>query len=142
MGAARPSAQQPDRVVAAAIQVSPVFLDLEATLAKTLERIAEAASTGAQLMVFPEAFLSGYPYWLWGTDPSIEQQAFVELWHSAIDVPGPETDRIGEAARAAQAVVMIGVNERESDYGRATLFNTLLTFDSDGTLVRRHRKIM
>jgi nitrilase len=124
------------------VQASPVFLDLEATLAKALERLAEAASLGAHLIVFPEAFLAGYPYWLWGNDASIEQQAFVDLWEAAIDVPGPQTDMLGAAARDAGAVLMIGVNERESTYGRGTLFNTLLTFDSDGTLLRRHRKMM
>jgi nitrilase len=124
------------------VQASPVFLEVEATLAKALARIAEAASLGANLIVFPEVFLAGYPYWLWGNDASIEQQAFVDLWESAIDVPGPETQVLGAAARDAGAVLMIGVNERESTFGRATLFNALLTFDSDGALVRRHRKIM
>jgi nitrilase len=142
MAHAERSVQQVDRVVVSAVQASPVFLDLEATLTKALERIAEAASVGAHLIVFPEVFLAGYPYWLWGNDASIEQQAFVDLWDAAIDVPGPETDLLGAAARDADAVVMIGVNERESTFGRSTLFNTLLTFNSDGTLVRRHRKIM
>ena len=53
-----------------------------------------------------------------------------------------ETERIGEAARNAGAVVVIGVNERDSSFGRATLYNTMLTFDADGALVRRHRKIV
>ncbi|MGD9713789.1 MAG: carbon-nitrogen hydrolase family protein, partial [Thermomicrobiales bacterium] len=136
------STRQPDRVVVAAVQASPVFLDLEATLAKALALTAEAASLGAKLIVFPEAFLAGYPYWLWGNDASIEQQAFVDLWDAAIDVPGPHTAELAAAAGDAGAVLMIGVNERESTHGRATLFNTLLTFDSTGVLVRRHRKIM
>jgi nitrilase len=142
MGRTERAGQQLDRLTVAAVQASPVFLDLEATLAKAREFTEQAAALGAHLIVFPEAFLAGYPYWLWGTDATIEQQAFVELWEAAIEVPGPETAVLGEAARDAGAVVMIGVNERESTYGHATLFNTLLTFDSDGTLLRRHRKIM
>jgi nitrilase len=142
MSRTEPAVQHLDRLTVAAVQASPMFLDLGETLAKALQCMADAASLGARLIVFPEAFLAGYPYWLWGADASIEQQAFVDLWDAAIDVPGPETEVLGAAARDAGAVVLIGVNERESTYGRATLFNTLLTFDSDGALVRRHRKIM
>jgi nitrilase len=77
-----------------------------------------------------------------GTVPGLEQQAFARLWHEGVDVPGPETERLGEAARTAGAQVVIGVNEREAAYGRATLYNTLLTFGPDGQLLGRHRKVM
>jgi nitrilase len=72
----------------------------------------------------------------------VEQQAFAALWREAIDVRGPATDRLGGGARSAAACVVIGVNERESAYGRGTLYNTLLTFGPDGTLLRRHRKLV
>jgi nitrilase len=101
-------------IVAAAVQAAPVFLDREATLEKAMDCIDDAARRGAGLIVFPEAFLSGYPIWLSGKEPAVEQEAFADLWESGIDVPGPETDRLGEAARAADAVVVMGVNERES----------------------------
>jgi nitrilase len=129
-------------IVADAVQAAPVFLDREATLEKAMGCIDDAARRGVGLIVFPEAFLSGYPIWLSGKEPAVEQEAFADLWESGIDVPGPETDRLGEAARAADAVVVMGVNERESAYGRTTLYNTLLTFDRDGRLVRHHRKIV
>jgi nitrilase len=132
--------------VAAAVQATPVFLDRAATLAKACRLIAEAAALGARLVVFPEAFVAGYPYWLWGDRPSavpgLEQQAFAALWREAIDVPGPATEQLGAAARAAGACVVIGVNERESAYGRGTLYNTLLTFGPDGTLLGGHRKLV
>jgi nitrilase len=130
------------RYVAAAVQATPVFLDREATVAKACRLIAEAAAAGARLVVFPEAFVAGYPYWLWGNRPDLEQAAFVALWEAAVDVPGPETARLGEAARAAGAHVVIGVNERESAYGRSTLYNSLLTFGADGQLLGRHRKLV
>jgi nitrilase len=141
-----PVVEVPRVFIAAAMQASPVFLDRAATVAKACRLIAEAADAGARLIVFPEAFIPGYPYWLWGDRPGtvegLEQRAFVRLWQEAIDIPGPETAALAAAARAAGAVVAIGVNERESMFGRATLYNTLLTLGPDGSILSRHRKLM
>jgi nitrilase len=138
--------QDEPRYIAAAVQATPVFLDREATLDKACRLIEEAAALGARLIVFPEAFVPGYPYWLWGDRPgdvpNLEQQAFAALWRESIDVPGSATERLGEAARAAAACVLIGVNERESAYGRGTLYNSLLTFAPNGRLLGRHRKLV
>jgi nitrilase len=138
--------QADSRYVAAAVQATPVFLDREATLEKACRLIGEAAELRARLVVFPEAFVPGYPYWLWGDRPGtvsgLEQQAFAALWRESIDVPGPSTEQLGAAARDAGACVVIGVNERESAYGRGTLFNTLLTFGPDGILLGSHRKLV
>ena len=138
--------QADPRYVAAAVQATPVFLDREATVEKACRLVAEAAELGARLVVFPEAFVAGYPYWLWGDRPAAvegpEQRAFAALWREAVDVPGPASERLGAAARAAGACVVIGVNERESAYGRGTLYNTLLTFGPDGSLLGRHRKLV
>ena len=95
------------RFVAAAVQATPVFLDRDPTIDKACRLVAEAAALGARLVAFPEAFVAGYPYWLWGDRPGevpgLEQKGFARLWAAAIDVPGPETERVGEAARAAGA---------------------------------------
>ena len=134
------------RYLAAAVQATPVFLDADATVTKACGLIGEAAALGARLIVFPEAFVAGYPYWLWGDRPGtvdgLEQTGFAALWQASIDVPGPETERLADAARGAGACVVIGVNERESVYGRATLYNSLLTFGPDGALLGRHRKLV
>lgn len=115
-------------------------------MAKAIRLIEEVAAAGARLVAFPEAFIAGYPYWLWGRgsdeEPGLEQNAFAVLWREAIDVPGPETERLGEAARKTGSCVVIGVNERESAFGRGTLFNTLLTFAPDGRLVGRRRNLV
>jgi nitrilase len=136
----------PEIVKVAAVQAAPVFLDREATIAKTIGLIEQAAAGGAQLIVFPEVFIAGYPFWLWGDQPAVipglEQKAFARLWEEGIDVPGPVVDQLGEAARATGAYVMIGVNERESRYGRGTLYNSLLTFSPEGTLVGHRRKLV
>ena len=132
--------------IAAAVQATPVFLDREATIAKACRLIGEAAAAGARLVVFPEAFVAGYPYWLWGDRPgplpNREQQGFTALWREAVEVPGPATERLGEAAHRAGVHLVIGVNEREATYGRGTLYNTLLTFGPDGRLLGHHRKLV
>jgi nitrilase len=76
------------------------------------------------------------------TSPSLEQRAFAALWRAAVDVPGPATERLGEAARATGVHLVIGVNERESAYGRGTLYNTLLLIGPDGVVRGRHRKLV
>lgn len=126
--------------VVAAVQATPVFLDREATIDKVVELTAKAAAEGAGLVAFPEAFVPAYPDWVWRT-PAWRDRAFYEaLAREAVDVPSAATDRIGEAARAAQAWVAVGVNERSPNGG--TLYNTLLYFAPDGSLAGRHRKLV
>jgi nitrilase len=134
------------RYLVAAVQATPVFLNSEATVTKACRLIDEAAAAGARLIVFPEVFVAGYPFWLWGDRPGtvdgLEQTGFASLWRASIDIPGPEMERLAEAARSAGACVVIGVNERESTFGRGTLYNSLLTFGPDGSLLGRHRKLV
>src|SRR5437868_940695 len=111
------------RLRVAAVQAAPVFLDREATAAKTVGLIGEAAANGAQLVVFPEAFIPSYPVWLWAGRADIEVDAYARLYANAVEVPGATTDQLAEAARSAGVMVAIGVTERESTYSRATLYN-------------------
>ncbi len=126
----------------AAVQAAPVFLDRDATIAKATHLLSEAADNGAQLVVFPESFIPGYPVWLWSGQADVEAAAFVRLYANAVDVPGAGTACLAEAARSTGVALAIGVTERESAYSRATLYNTLLIFDATGELVLRHRKLM
>lgn len=131
------------RFKAAAIQAKPVWLDRAATVAKACRLIDEAAADGNRLIVFPEAWVPTFPYWpraLAQPDKQLSQEAYVALWREAIHIPGPETDALGEAARRANATVVIGVNERDDRAG-ATLYNTLLYFGPDGRILGRHRKL-
>src|SRR5262245_23192766 len=137
-----PSAK-PFRV--AAIQAAPVFLDRDATVAKACDLIADAGREGARLMVLPETFIPAYPAWVWVLPLTRRPEVaalYRELVEQSIDVPGPEVERLGAAARAAQAWVAIGVNERDQDRSRTTLYNTLLVYDAEGNLRSRHRKLM
>jgi len=129
------------RVSVAAVQAAPVFLDLEATLDKVESLAAEAASHGAELVVFGEAFLPGFPIW-GGVLPPVEQHELHErLVEESIVVPGPETDRLARLAERLAVVLSIGVNERnEASLGQ--LWNSNLIFDRAGQLVNHRRKLV
>jgi len=131
-----------ERVIAAAIQTSPVFLDRQATVEKACGLIDKAASEGAGLIVFPETFVPTYPDWVWRTQPwnDGEAQWYARLFDQSVVVPGLETEVLGEAARAAKAYVSIGVNERDAN--GSTLYNTQLYFGPDGAFLGKHRKLM
>jgi nitrilase len=133
------------RVVAATVQASPVVLDREATLDRLASLVASAADRGARLIVLPEAFVSAYPAsQVFGSvfgsfsDPGASA-AFRRLAASAVEVPGPDTERIGAAARKARAHVCVGVNERTRT---GTLHCTLLLFGPTGELLQVRRKLV
>jgi len=131
--------------LAAAVQAAPVFLEQEPTVEKACRLIADAAVRGAKLIVLPEAFVPGYPVWVWFLPLSRRAEVaslYRQLVENSVDVPGPVVERIGAAARAAGAWVAIGVNERNAAKSGTTLYNTLLLFNDRGELVERHRKLM
>lgn len=129
------------RFKAAAVQSAPVYLDAAATVEKAVSLIAEAAGNGARLIVFPEVFIPGYPYWNWITDPISGGPWFEQLVRSAIFVPGPEIDVIRAAARRHDAYVVMGVNERAA-HSLGVVWNTLVTIGPDGAILNRHRKLV
>jgi nitrilase len=127
----------------AVVQAGSILFDIEETLAKAERLTAEAAGQGARLIVFPEAFLGGYPKGLdfgarVGSRTPEGRKQFRRYFESAIDVPGAATARMGEAARAHQVWLAIGVIERDG----GTLYCTVLFFAPDGTLAGKHRKLM
>ena len=137
------------RLIVAAVQAAPVYLDLPASLAKAENLIGAAAAKGARLVVFPETWLPGYPAWLdccrdvnlW--DSPAVKQVYRRLVENSVVVPGPVTEVLGAAARAHGVVLNMSVHERVAEGpGRGTLYNTMLTFDADGTLVHVHRKLI
>ena len=134
-------------VKAAVVQAAPVLFDREATVEKALQLISEAAGDGAKLILFPEAFIPAYPRGMsFGTvvgDRKPEGRlAWERYWANSVDVPGPTTERLGDAAREAGVYLAMGVIERDSEYSRGTVYCTLLYFSPDGRLLGKHRKIM
>ncbi|HKG26820.1 MAG TPA: nitrilase-related carbon-nitrogen hydrolase [Thermomicrobiales bacterium] len=130
-------------VRAAVVQAASVAFDLERTLDKTGDLAADAARRGARLAVFPEAFVSGYPRGsdfgaVVGARTAEGREAFRRYWASAIEVPGPAADALGEIARANELFLVIGVIEREG----GTLYCTVLFFAPSGRYLGKHRKLM
>jgi nitrilase len=134
------------QVKVAVVQASPVMFDREATVEKTCRLVQEAAGKGAKLVLFPEAFIPAYPKGLSfgtviGNRTDAGRRIFQRYWENAVDVPGPETEILGKAARDAGIYLAIGVIERDSQTSRGTLFCTLLYFGPDGRLMGIHRKL-
>lgn len=129
------------RFTAAAVQAAPVFLDADATVQKAARLIGEAAGMGASLVVFPEVFVPGYPYWNWITDPITGGAWFEKLVRASILLPGPEIDVVRAAAAAHGVHVVIGVNER-SPISLGALYNTLVFIGPDGAVLGKHRKLV
>jgi nitrilase len=129
----------------AAVQASPVFLDRDATIEKACALVATAGAAGAKLVVFPEAFVPGYPDWVWLLPPR-ERLAinalYAELVDQAVAVPSAAVERLCRAAREAGAHVVIGINERNVEASGSSLYNSLLFIDDRGTLLGKHRKLI
>ncbi|KAK8697700.1 hypothetical protein V6N13_113839 [Hibiscus sabdariffa] len=125
------------------VQASTVFYDTPATLDKAERLLAEAADYGSQLVVFPEAFIGGYPR---GSNFGVTignrtpkgKEEFRKYHASAIDVPGPEIERLAAMAGKFKVYLVMGVIERDG----YTLYCTVVFFDSQGRFLGKHRKIM
>jgi nitrilase len=135
-----------DSVTVACVQAEPVVLDRDATLDKLAALTAEAAEAGADLVVFPETFVSVYPSSAWAkalagwSDPRAKA-AFAALVRSAVEVPGPASERLGEIAKEHGVWLVTGVNELDPTRN-GTVYNALLYHAPDGTLALRHRKLV
>ncbi|PCI04984.1 MAG: aliphatic nitrilase [Flavobacteriaceae bacterium] len=126
---------------AAAVQTSPVFLNVDATVGKACGIIEEVAKNGASIVAFPEVFISGYPYWNWIMNPIEGSKYFEILYKNSIVIPGPEVDKLCETAKANNCHVVIGCNER-SALSSGTLYNSNLIIDNKGKLLSVHRKLV
>lgn len=135
-------------VKAAAVQAAPVLFDTSATLEKVEVLAAEAAGNGANFIVFPEAFIGGYPKGSHfgapvGSRSAEGRSLFRQYFEGAIEVPGPETERLARLAGALQADLVVGVIERApKSEGGGTLYCSALVFSADGNFCGRRRKLM
>ncbi|KAK1991160.1 carbon-nitrogen hydrolase [Colletotrichum falcatum] len=137
MGSTRPT------VKVAAVQAAPVSFDLDKSLQKLCKLTEEAAAAGADLVVFPEAFLSAYP-WRYAFDATIGareprgRQWFAKYFDSAVGVPSPAFERLRETAKANGVLLHVGIVEKEG----GTLYCTALLIDREGEMVYKHRKLV
>jgi predicted amidohydrolase len=128
----------------AAVQATPVILDLEATVDKVIRLFDEAVDGGAQFVAFPECFLSLYPSGTWAAPAATWTEGCDELWermwNSSVDLDGPFIEKLVAASAQRGVPMAIGVNERE-DHRPGTLYNTLLVIGPQG-IMHKHRKLM
>jgi len=133
----------------AIVQESPVYLNLRQSLEKAEILIEEAADQAANLIVFGETWLSGYPAWLdhcpkvalWNHEPT--KEVFARMMQNSIAVPSNETHFLGKLAKKHQLHIVIGVNEVvHFGAGSGTIYNSILTFNEKGEMVNHHRKLM
>lgn len=130
----------------AVIQNPPVLLDRDRTIQQAVGSINEAAGAGATLLVFPEAYIPGYPAWIWrlkpGGDIGLSSKLHAQLRQNAVDLAREDLRPLQDAASRHGVTVVMGINEIDSRFSGTTLFNTVVVIGPDGTLLNRHRKLM
>ncbi len=135
-----------DVVRVGVIQASSVMMDLERSVDKACRLIEEAAANGAQLIVFPEAFLSGYPRGLsFGTAVGMRRsdgrKDWGRYWRSAVSIPSPQMQRLSSAISQVQVYVVMGIIERADHGSQGTLYGTTVYFGPNGEILGKHRKL-
>ena len=134
-----------NEIKVASAQLTPVYLDKEKTVKKACEAIAEAGKNGAKLIVFPEAFISGYPDWVWlipNSKGAELNELYLKLVENAVSIPDKTTDKICKAAKSANINVVMGMHERNSETSGASLYNSLLFISENGEILGKHRKLI
>jgi nitrilase len=135
-------------ILAAAAQVTPVFMKKRESIEKCAETIREAGRQNVDLVVTPETGIPTYPYWrnnFGYTSPetaALWKETVVAFYEGSVRIPSPETDELSKACAAGGVVAVIGLNEQDDREGSKTLYNTMLFIDRDGTILGRHRKLM
>jgi nitrilase len=112
----------------AGVQAAPVFLDADASVAKAISLIEEAAANGAELVAFAESWLPGYPSWIFGAagwEDAGAKAVYRRFRENAVAVPSPATDALCRAARASGVVLVMGMTERDTDTVGGSLYNSL-----------------
>ena len=130
----------------AIIQESPVLLDRNRTIEKAVQLVEQAVSAGAELVVFPEAYISGYPAWIWrlrpGSDWGASEELHSRLLDSSADIDAGDLKPLCDVAKNNKITVVCGLNERDGALSKATLYNTVVIIGTDGSILNRHRKLM
>ena len=130
----------------AVIQKPPVFLHRQKTIESMLNSIDEAVAEGASLLVFPEAYVPGYPTWIWrlrpGGDMAISGELHARLRNNAVDLARGDLQPLQDAAANHGVTLVVGINELDSQFSGTTLFNTVVVIGPEGTILNRHRKLM
>ena len=130
----------------AIVQRSPAFLDKQKSIALAVASVKEAAENNPDLVIFTEAFIPGYPTWVWrlrpGGDWNLSEELHKRLFDNAINMESDDLLPLYTAAREHGVTLVCGIEERDNSHSRTTLYNTLIIIGTDGTLLNKHRKLM
>lgn len=133
-------------VKVAVVQASPVLFNLEETVSKTCRLVKEAASNGAKLVLFPEAFIPAYPRGLTfgtvvGSRTYEGRLTWERYWSNSLQIPSKELDQIVKVVRENNVYVALGIIEKDGEFSHGTLYCTILYLGPDGSLLGKHRKL-
>ena len=121
----------------AAVQASPVFLDIDGTIARTIDLMGQAAAQGVKLIAFPETWIPGYPWWIWLDSPAWGMQ-FVQRYNdNSLVLGSPEFDRLRDAARRHKIWLSTGFSEKAG----GSLYIAQALIDDQGDVVQTRRKL-
>ena len=130
----------------AIVQKAPAFLDKQKTIDIAVATVEEAATNGAELVVFTEAFIPGYPTWVWrlrpGGDWNLSEELHERLLNNAVVMESDDLLPLYNAAKKYNVTIVCGIEERDSKLSQSTIYNTVIVIGSDGTLKNKHRKLM
>jgi nitrilase len=114
----------------AVVQHPPCILNRDDTIRRAVALVDEAAGAGAKLIIFPEAFIPGYPAWIWrlrpGGDWGLSEALHARLLDNAVTLDAGDLQPLCAAVRQHKVTVVCGINERDSTSSRATLYNTVV----------------
>ncbi|MEO7864346.1 MAG: carbon-nitrogen hydrolase family protein [Sphingomicrobium sp.] len=135
-----------DRLVVGAAQIAPAWLDRDRTLDKVAATAGQAASEGCQLVVFGEALVPGYPFWLEHSDSArfddhAQKQLFSDYLEQGVVIERGDLEPLCEVARAGAMAIYLGIVERASDRGGHSLYCSLVHISADGAIASVHRKL-
>lgn len=126
-----------ETIKVACVQAAPIYLDLEATVDKTIELMEEAARNNARLLAFPETWIPGYPWFLWLDSPAWGLQFVRQYYENSLELDGPQAKRISDAAKRLGIMVSLGMSERVGD----TLYISQWFIGSNGETIGARRKL-
>lgn len=130
----------------AVIQHPPVLGNRDATLARAIKLAKEAASAGAQLLVFPEAYVPGYPTWVWRLNPGADMALAGELHdvlvNNSINLSAGQLEPLCASAKELNVDILCGINELNGEGSAGTIFNSYVHVSHTGKIINVHRKLM
>ncbi len=125
--------------VVGVVQRPPVLLEREASLTTAVQALHEAVEQGCSLVVFPEAYIPGYPAWIWGLRPGpdfgLTGEIHEHLLRNSVDLDSDDLEPLRSAAAERRVTLVVGVHERDRRFGGGTLYNTLVVIGPDGAIL-------